>query len=163
MKVRRRLRLRLKDVSSIATLFDQQYSYNSANQISQIAEPSQTRIFGYDNIDRLTSMNNGTSDESYTFDSVGNRTASHRSNTYGYQPFNRLTSTASSSQNIDSNGNTVSKSEGSNFWRYGFDYENRVSSASTRKQTVRYIYDALGRRVRRQIAGTRVAIDSAFQ
>ena len=125
----------------------------TADQISQIPDLSQTGIFGYDNVDRLTSMNNGSSNESYSFDSVGNRTASHRSSTYGYQPFNRLTSTASSTQNIDANGNTVAKAEGSNFWRYGFDYENRVSSASTRRQTVRYIYDALGRRVRRHIAG----------
>ena len=39
---------RLKDVSSTATLFDRQYSYNSANQISQIADLTQTKIFSYD-------------------------------------------------------------------------------------------------------------------
>ena len=47
----------------------------------------------------------------------------------------------------------VSKGEGSNFWRYGFDYENRLVSALTRKQTVRYRYDALGRRVQRYFKG----------
>jgi RHS repeat-associated protein len=43
----------------------------------------------------------------------------------------------------------LSKSEGSNYWRYGWDYENRLTEASTRKRTVRYRYDALGRRVQR--------------
>ena len=49
----------------------------------------------------------------------------------------------------------IQKSEGSNFWRYDWDYENRLTQASTRKQTVRYAYDALGRRVRRNLAGSR--------
>jgi RHS repeat-associated protein len=146
---------RLKHQSASATLFDNQYNYNSASQISQIAELTQTKNFTYDNIDRLTSMTNGSANENYVFDGVGNRTSSHRSASYGYQPFNRLTSTATSTQNFDANGNTVSKSEGSNFWRYGFDYENRMYSASTRKQTVRYSYDALGRRVGRSLANGR--------
>ena len=143
---------RLKHQSASATLFDNQYGYNSANQISQITELTQTRNFTYDNVDRLTSMTNGSMSENYVFDGVGNRTASHRSATYGYQPFNRLTSTATSTQSIDSNGNTIQKSEGTNFWRYAWDYENRLSTASTRKQTVRHAYDALGRRVRRNLA-----------
>ncbi len=146
---------RLKDVNTTATLFDRQFSYNAANQISQIVEPSLTRGFGYDNINRLTSVTNGGSGESYTFDAVGNRTASHLSSSYSYAPFNRLTATDMASYNFDANGNTVEKSEGSNFWHYFGDEENRLTSVSTRKQTVRYVYDALGRRVRRHIPGTK--------
>ncbi len=55
----------------------------------------------------------------------------------------------------DANGNMIQKSEGSNLWRYSWDYENRLTQASTRKQTVRYLYDALGRRVRRHTPGLR--------
>ena len=100
-------------------------------------------------------MNNGSSNESYSFDSVGNRTASHRSNTYGYQPFNKIGSTQTATYGSDANGNMVQKSEGSNFWRYLWDGENRLTTVSTRRQTVRYVYDALGRRVRRHIAGSK--------
>lgn len=146
---------RLMHQSATATLIDNQYSYNAADQISQITELGQTKTFGYDNVDRLTLMTNGTSNESYTFDAVGNRTASHLSASYGYQPFNRLTSTATATQSIDANGNTVSRSEGSNFWRYVWDQEGRLAAVSTRKQTVRYAYDALGRRVRRHFAGSK--------
>lgn len=56
---------RLKDTSSTATLFDRQYRYNNASQIDQITEPTQARTFGYDNVDRLTSMTNGTSKFEY--------------------------------------------------------------------------------------------------
>ena len=144
---------RLKNQSTTAIFTDNNFSYNPANQISQVAELTQTKIFGYDNVDRLTSMVNGSANESYSFDAVGNRTASQRSATYGYQPFNKLTTTSTANLSYDANGNTVSKSGGKDFWRYIWDYENRLTSASTRKQTVRYIYDALGRRVRRHIAG----------
>ncbi len=146
---------RLKDVSSTATLFDRQYSYNPTNQIGQIAELTQIKNFTYDIVERLTGMTNGSANESYTFNGVGNRTASHRSASYGYQPFNKIASTATATMRYDSNGNVVQKSEGSNFWRYVWDYENRLTQASTRKQTVRYLYDALGRRVRRHTPGLR--------
>ncbi len=147
---------RLTDSGPSGTLFDRQYSYNSASQISQIVEPTQTRMFGYDNVDQLlTVTNSGGQNESYLFDKVGNRTSSHRSSTYGYEPtqFNRLASTQTASYRFDANGSTVSKSEGKNFWRYVWDYENKLVSASTRKQKVVYRYDALGRRVQRHLVG----------
>ncbi|MFN0138453.1 MAG: RHS repeat-associated core domain-containing protein, partial [Pyrinomonadaceae bacterium] len=143
----RRLK-RLTDEGPNGALFDRQYGYNAANQISQITEPSQSRIFGYDNADRLTGVT-GSVVESYMFDNVGNRTSSHRSSTYGYQPFNKIASTQTATYGSDANGNMTTKSEGSNFWRYSWDYENRLAEASTRKQKVRYKYDALGRRVSR--------------
>ena len=146
---------RLKDISTTATLFDRQFTYNNASQINQIVEPTQTRSFLYDNVDRLTSMTNGTANESYTFDDVGNRLSSQRSASYGYQQnqFNRLTSTATANYGYDANGNMVTKAEGKEFWHFTWDYENRLTVAATRKQTVRYRYDALGRRVQRYFVG----------
>ena len=145
---------RLKDISPTATLFDRQYTYNNASQINQITEPDNTRTFGHDLVDRLrtvTASNN--QNENYLFDDVGNRTSSHKSSTYGYQPLNKLASTQTGTYAHDANGNTIQKSEGKDFWRYTWDYENRMTAASTRKQTVRYKYDALGRRVQRFIPG----------
>ncbi|MEP6850587.1 MAG: RHS repeat-associated core domain-containing protein, partial [Acidobacteriota bacterium] len=49
----------------------------------------------------------------------------------------------------DPAGNMTIKGEGSNFWRYGWDWENRMTMAATRKNNVTYKYDALGRRVQR--------------
>ncbi|MGH9949384.1 MAG: RHS repeat domain-containing protein [Pyrinomonadaceae bacterium] len=147
---------RLKDVNSSATLFDRQYGYNPANQIGQITGLAETKNFGYDNIDRLTSVSDAVNgNESYTFNSVGNRTASHLSSTYSYQPFNKIASTQTAAYGSDANGNMTTKGEGSNFWRYTWDYENRMTQASTRKQSVRYKYDALGRRVQRHTPGSK--------
>ncbi len=143
---------RLTDTGPSGTLFDRQYQYSSANQILQITEPTQTRNFGYDNVNRLTGVT-GSVFENYVFDDVGNRTSSHRSTTYSYQPFNTLTATQTATYSFDANGNTTLKSEGSNFWRYSWDYENRLTEAGIRKQKVRYRYDALGRRVQRYTVG----------
>jgi RHS repeat-associated protein len=141
---------RLKDVNTTATLFDLQYAYNAANQISQITDLTETRNFGYDNVDRLTSQTGSIfGNESYSFDAVGNRTASHRSATYGYQPFNRLTSTATATYGYDANGATVSKSESGTNWTYTWDFENRMVSAGNGLSQANYVYDALGRRVSR--------------
>ncbi len=112
------------------------------------------RTFGYDLVDRLKTVHtNGTQTEFYNFDDVGNRSSSHLSSTYSYQAgkFNQLASTATATMQFDANGNTVQKSEGSNLWRYTWDYENRLTRASTRKQNVPYRYDALGRRVERNL------------
>ena len=142
---------RLKDVSSTATLFDRQYGYDTASQISSINEPTNSRSFGYDPVNRLktvTASNN--QNESYNYDGVGNRTSSHLSNAYGYQANNKLTSTQTGDYSYDANGNMLSKSDVSGHWIYGFDNENRMTTARKQNKTVRYEYDALGRRVSRR-------------
>jgi len=68
---------RLKHQSTTAMLTDNNFTYNAANQINQIAELAQTKNFSYDNVDRLTNMTSATlPTETYAFDSVGNRTSS---------------------------------------------------------------------------------------
>jgi YD repeat-containing protein len=143
---------RLKDAGGTSTLFDRQYTYNSANQIDSITELTRSRTFTYDLVDRLkTVISSDNQNESYSYDHVGNRLSSHLSSTYGYQAgqFNQLASTATATYSFDPNGNTASKSEGSSLWRYAWDHENRLTQAATRKQAVRYKFDALGRRVQR--------------
>ena len=154
---------RLKDTGASVNL-DRQYSYNTANQIYSITEPAVTRYFGYDTLDRVTTVTPSTGGaENYAFDAVGNRTASQRSSSYAYQPFNRLTATATSNYVYDSNGNMTQKSGGGDkLWRYSWDYENRMSSAWNGKVRVRYLYDALGRRVARNAGlqgGTKFTYD----
>jgi len=145
---------RMKDFNSTTTLFDRQYTYNSANQIATLTDNSGTRTFGYDNVDRLRTVTvGGTQTEFYNYDDVGNRTSSHLSATYGYQPgrFNQLVSTDTATYQFDANGNTIKKSEGKNLWRFTWDQENRLTEAATRKEKARYKYDALGRRVERRL------------
>lgn len=153
----------LKHSLGSGTINDFQYTYNSASAITQITEPARTRSFGYDGVDRLTAVTNSAgSNESYTYDSVGNRTSSHLSASYGLQPFNKIVSTATASYTYDGNGNMTSRWDAAGRWYFNWDAENRLVRVvkpgwrPLSYRTITYAYDALGRRTERQskTAGT---------
>lgn len=148
---------RLTDTKGAATLKDRQYQYNAASQITQIAEPSTTRSYGYDATDRLTSAsytNPVQPNENYAYDAIGNRTSSQLSGSYGYQPFNRLTNTSTASYSYDSNGNLISKTESGETTQYVWGFESRLKQVTLPNgTTVIYKYDALGRRIQRARIG----------
>lgn len=65
------------------TLPSFQYSYNAVNQITQQIEAAGTHTFNYDELQRLTSATHpNLPAESYSYDQVGNRTASHLAASY---------------------------------------------------------------------------------
>ena len=88
--------------------------------------------------------------ENYSYDAVGNRTASHLSASYSYQPFNKLTSTANTGYVYDNNGNLTSKTDGSGTTTFSYDEENRLKQGTLPVGlTVSYAYDGLDRRILR--------------
>lgn len=143
---------RLKHVKGVNTLADFQYQFNTANNISQMTDGAGTHTYTYDSLDRLTAATHpvGQTNESYTYDDVGNRTASHQGSSYTYQPFNRLVSANGTTFGYDTNGNQTSRTDASNSWTYSWDYENRLKQASLLGGvSVSYGYDALGRLAQR--------------
>jgi RHS repeat-associated protein len=140
----------LKHQQGSTVLADNNYSYNQANQISQITEPTQTKTFGYDNVDRLTSMTSPTlTSENYSFDEVGNRTSSHLSSFYNYEANNRLSESETHTRlNYDYNGNPSEITRPDSSTSFTWDYENRVVTANNGDE-INFEYDALGRRVKR--------------
>ena len=133
------------------TLINNQYTYNDAKTISSWANALGNHGYSYDAVDRLTSATNSAQpNESYAYDAVGNRTASHLSATYGYQTFNKLTSTATTTYSYDNNGNLISKTDSLGTWMFTYDEENRLAHATIPTgPTVNYKYDGLGRRIQR--------------
>jgi RHS repeat-associated protein len=142
---------RLKDGKGNTVIADNQYSYNTAADITQNIDQSGTHGYGYDAIDRLTSATyTGTPNESYAYDGVGNRTSSHKSATYGYQPFNRLVTTSTASYIYNNNGNVISKTDATGTTQFVWDFENRLTQVVTPSSgNATYKYDALGRRIQR--------------
>lgn len=144
---------RLLDMKGAAMVADHQYAYNTASQITQIAEPAITKNYGYDAVDRLTSANYTSPlqpNENYSYDGVGNRLASQLSANYTYQRFNRLTSTSGVTYVYDADGNMTSKTDASGATQYAWDFENRLKQVTLPNgTTVGYKYDALGRRIQR--------------
>jgi RHS repeat-associated protein len=142
---------RLKDAKGNSGITDNQYSYSSANNITQNTDQSGTHAYGYDVINRLISATYpGTPNESYAYDGVGNRTTSHKSPAYGYQPFNRLVSTNNATYLYNNNGNMISKTDPAGTTLFTWDFENRLTQVVTPSSgSVIYKYDALGRRIQR--------------
>lgn len=141
----------LKYMQGTTTLADYQYQFNAVNNISQMTDDAGANNYSYDSVDRLTAATHPNQpNENYSHDGVGNRTTSHLSATYSYQPFNRLTSTSSASYTYDNNGDLISKTEGIPTTQYGWDYENRLKTVTRlASPDVSYKYDALGRRIER--------------
>lgn len=142
---------RLKDLKSKTVIADNQYSYNNAGDITQNIDQSGTHSYAYDAIERLTSATyTGAPSETYAYDGVGNRTSSHKSAVYGYQPNNRLVTTSTASYLYDNNGNSISKSDATGITQFSWDFENRLTQVVTPSSgSVSYKYDALGRRIQR--------------
>jgi RHS repeat-associated protein len=133
------------------TLADFQDRFNAVGNITQMTDGAGASNYTYDPLDRLTAATHpNQTNESYTFDDVGNRTASHQGSSYSYQAFNRLVAANGATFGYDANGNLTSKTDASGSWDYIWDYENRLKQANkSGGVTVTYAYDALGRRVQR--------------
>src|SRR6185369_11986975 len=117
---------RLKHVKGVNTLADFQYQFSNANNITQMTDSAGTHSYSYDSLDRLTAATHpsGQANESYTYDDVGNRTASQQGSSYTYQAYNRLVSANGTSFSYDTNGNQTSKTDAGSAWTYTWDYED---------------------------------------
>ena len=133
------------------TLSGNQYQYSDASTITNWANATGNHAYNYDSLSRLASVTNTAQpNESYSYDAVGNRTSSHLSATYGYQPFNKLTSTAAASYVYDSNGNLISETNASGTKTFIWNEENQLIQVLLPSGlSVNYKYDALGRRIER--------------
>ncbi|MGB6544366.1 MAG: RHS repeat-associated core domain-containing protein, partial [Candidatus Acidiferrales bacterium] len=85
----------------------------------------------------------------YTYDPVGNRTASLGVSSYTTNASNELTSDSDASYSYDYNGNTTSKTDSTGTTDYTWDYENRLASVTLPGTggTVSLKYDPFGRRI----------------
>jgi len=114
---------------------------------------SVTSNYTYDPIYELTQVTQAsTTMESYSYDPVGNRTASLGVSSYTTNSSNELTATSSASYAYDYNGNTTSKTDSTGTTDYAWDYENHLTSVTLPNSggTVSFKYDPFGRRIYKQ-------------
>ncbi len=100
------------------TISNYVYSHDTTDNRTGVTQtrPAQTvpasLTYGYDDLDRLTAGTNaigGATDESFAYDAVGNRTASHISASHVTNAANRLTEDAENCYAYDPNGNRITK------------------------------------------------------
>jgi RHS repeat-associated protein len=144
-----------KSNNSIISTFE--YEYDDAGIRTKRTTPSQALQYTYDNIYEVTEVYQlqptAATLETFSYDSVGNRTADADYSNYTYNSNNQLTSFDSIALEYDKNGNLTKKTEnGTDFTTYSFDYENRLIRIDYPDQTYsEYKYDPSGRRIENRL------------
>ena len=159
---------RLTNISTAGgTIQNSNFSYNNEQHktsINRLNNPAKSEQFTYDNGRRLTSYKRGiiggspTIQNNYTYDAVGNRASASLNGinfSYASNNLNQLTNSNNGIQNInftyDNNGNLTFDGE---FYKT-YDAEGRlIKDSSSPASVFTYHYDALDRRVRKDMNGT---------
>src|SRR5439155_26066693 len=122
--------------------------------------------YGYDALNRLVQVNNGSATESYTYDALGNRlTKTDAAGTlaYVYDAANQLKEIHQNavagplltSLTYDDNGNLITKTDAGGTSLFTYDALNRLVQANKPAQsTETYAYDDQGRRIQQTVGGT---------
>lgn len=156
---------KINNVWSSSLLSQNDYIYDSLGRRTSNAitlnGSSRTETYGYDELNRLTSVNYGDShSQSYSFDSMGNRATKINDGTtesYTYNAANMLLSRGSSSYTNDANGNTLTGGGRTNTW----DSQNRLYQCVMNSNTTvnTYASDGLRHRTAVTTGGTTTTTD----
>lgn len=135
------------------------YTYDSIGSRITMAETGNIRNFAYDALYQLTGTTHSSNTlpkEAYSYDQLGNRVTSHLSPSYTHNLANRLTADGVFDYTYDADGNVITKKERANglVTSYTYDSENKLTRINfPTGSSATYKYDALGRRIEKNIAG----------
>ncbi len=130
------------------------YTYDSALNVDSVVDADGTHDLSYDGLDRLTGATRpaglGLTNESYSYDRVGNREDPSNAALYTYDANNRMTGSPSLTTTYDADGSIATRSDGAGFTH---DARNRLVGFTKSGTTASYVNDHLGRRVRKTVNG----------
>ena len=132
------------------------YIYDELGNTSELRDGETTRMFEYDVMKRITSVSAPEVVEHYAYDAAGNRTRSHLSSLYQYNEAHQLLEDDGYTYSYDANGNRIAKVNkvDGQTTRYSWDAFNRLTSIAHADDTLTsYRYDALGRRIEKNLNG----------
>lgn len=136
------------------------YNYNVVGNITAIEESgdigTRSKNFTYDDLQRLILGGTTNAPESYTYDAVGNRQLSHLSTLHLHDAADRLLEDEQFFYEYDENGNLSSKTDKATGLPtfYSWDAQNQlVGIDRPGVAAINYAYDALGRRIEKNIGG----------
>lgn len=138
------------------SLLDFSYSYDPVGNLLEVIEGTRRKVFAYDALERLVSGGTELLPETYEYDPAGNRTTSFLSASHRHDAANRLLEDDDFTYDYDRNGNLVAKTsraDGS-VTRYSYDVLHQLVRVDfPGGGFASYRYDALGRRVEKNVDG----------
>jgi len=138
---------------------DYNYTHDNVGNILNKNTEFGNYIYNYDDLYRLSDVDNPIfADEAYTYDAVGNRlTSVEVPGDWTYNENNELMSYDSVSLGYDENGNMIQGPGTSSDFTFIYDIENRLVRVENASANIiaEYYYDPLGRRLWKDVAGTR--------
>jgi len=140
-------------------LMEYNYTYNKMDNITAKATWQGVQNYTYDDLYRLTASDYPIdADESFTYDSVGNRlTSADTADTWSYNLNNELQSFDTVSYDYDANGNMIQKTVGGVVTKVFYNPEDRLSEVRDGSDNLiaTYYYDPFGRRLWKEVSGVR--------
>ncbi len=135
-----------------------QYNYDKMDNITAKNTENGNYDYGYDDLYRLTQADNPEqTNETYSYDGVGNRLTSAEHVDWTYNDNNELESYDGVTFQYDANGNTIEKNDNGVITRYFYNSEDRLVKVTDGAGTViaTYAYDPFGRRLWKEVDGIR--------
>ncbi len=160
----------LVHTAGVSTLSRFAYTYDAVGNRATRTTPTGVAAYTYDGLNRLTQAQQPDPvdplqvlTETFAYDPVGNRTASHLATGQLYDAANRLLEDSAFTYQYDLTGNLTSKTAKATgaATTYTYDVENRLVAVTGPGLTAGYAYDPLGRRIAKTVNGvaTRYAYD----
>ena len=130
------------------------YTHDNVGNRLTMTETSGTHNYNYDNIYRLLgALHPAASNESYSYDRVGNRLSSAAEPSWNYDANNRLLSYDGVTYNHDNNGNRTARTTTSSLTEYSYDFENRLETVDG--GFITYEYSPNGKRLAKTVGGVK--------
>ena len=141
-------RIRLSEDAQGRVISDTRLEYDIQQRLCSRTEwGNERRQYVYDAESQLTGVYAGERWlEYYSYDPAGNRAASHRGPAT-VEPGNRLTRPGADTYEYDARGNVTASTVDGQPWTFEYDLRNQMVAAHGPSGTVRFGYDALGRRI----------------
>ena len=140
-------------------VLDYAYTYDAADNITSKATGDGDYAYTYDNLYRLTAADNPIlADEAYTYDTVGNRlTSAATTDQWAYNENNELGGYDNTVYTYDVNGNMIERNVDGAVTRFFYNLEDRLERVEDGAGNViaSYYYDPFGRRLWKDVGGTR--------
>ena len=151
--------------SASNSLMDYDYGYDKVGNIKTKTTEHGNYTYGYDERYRLETVDNpvvasvsSLVDEVYTYDDAGNRlTDSSTTGNWVYNSTNQLKSNSDVTIDYDFNGSTIKKTKAGVITTFDYNTENRLSTVKDNSgaTVATYYYDPFGRRLYKDVAGSR--------